>query len=454
MGPGGGGQALSFSKTTRVVVVVVVLIVASVAAAVVAGLVFHLSLVPEVPSGPGLPNPASLPIRHVVVVVQENHAFDNYFGTYCPKAGPYCKQTAYGIPAGTCLPKSPSAPSEGCLRPYNLPGTASNITSIDLPHNWLASHVAYDNGRMDGFYLAEGSVNQTVGYYTGQQLPFYWDLAEEYALGDDFYSSTLSYSLPNHWFLLAGASPPAAQYAFPQAGRTSLSPTGREYLNESNQTPTIVDLLAQTNLSWKYYDSGFSTYPEAIANGSAFAFWNPLAAKAESYGTGFLSHFANRDALFIDAAVGNLPAVSWVIPTVQNSDHPPANLVLGEAWVSQVIGAVEQSPEWNSTAVFLTWDDYGGFYDHIAPPQLDQWGLSFRVPLIVVSAYTPENIVVHSFGDFESILRFIEWRFGLPSLTSRDANAPLPLDYFGFSVPPRPPVSLANWSTYPAPLQY
>jgi phospholipase C len=134
------------------------------------------------------------------------------------------------------------------------------------------------------------------------------------------------------------------------------------------------------------------------------------------------------------------------------SDHPPANLSQGMAFVASVVDAVEESPEWSSTAVFLSWDDYGGFYDNVAPPSIDPLGLSLRVPLIVISPYTPAGYVSDSLGYFESLLHFVEWRFNLGCITHRDCTAPLPLQYFDFHMTPRAPVLFpTNWTnaSYP-----
>ncbi|MCI4325181.1 MAG: hypothetical protein L3K00_04790 [Thermoplasmata archaeon] len=387
--------------------------------------------------------PANFPIHHIVVVVMENHAYDNLFGAYCQTYGPYCPDTANGIPSGTCIPYDTSNPSQGCITPY--PYNASGLVTPSPPHEWNASVASIDDGRMDGFYSAEHTGLTPFGYYTGATLPDYWDMAEEFGLADNFFSSALSYSLPNHWYLLAGQAPP-------QSINTTVLANGgfqakHAYLNASNQTETVEDLLNNSpSTTWKYYDWALPSYQAAI-NGaatvyshSAYNYWNPLAAKYESYTQWYVHHFVSRSDFFNDTTAGQLPDVSWVIPDPSFSDHPPANLSLGESYVASVVDAVEASPDWNSTAIFLTWDDYGGFYDHVAPPSIDPLGLSFRVPLIVISPYTTAGLVVHSLGYFESILHFIEWRFGLGCITHRDCNAPLPLGFFDFQNPPRPPV--------------
>jgi phospholipase C len=428
--------------------VVVILIAASVLLATIGPLVL-LPRPEEV-----APSPASFPIRHVVIVMMENHAYDNYFGTYCTEIGPYCPMVANGIPLGTCVPYFPAEPSAGCIRPY--PFSLANLSTADLAHEWNSTHASINGGAMNGFYSAEGRSRLTFGYYSGATIPLYWDLAQEYSLGDHFYSSALSYSLPNHWYLLAGQAPPNG------VNQTALKTVKdrHAYLDQANVTATVQDLLNRTpGVTWKYYDWGLESYSAAISSGpgggrtgSAYDYWNPMAARYESYEQWYVTHFVPRSDFFNDSINGTLPDIAWVIPANTFSDHPPANLTAGESFVASVVDAVESSPEWNSTAIFLAWDDYGGFYDHVAPPSLDPLGLSIRVPLIVISPYTPAGLVVHDLGYFESLLRFVEWRFDLGCLTPRDCNAPLPLGYFDLEIAPRAPMLFstnATNATYP-----
>jgi phospholipase C len=394
--------------------------------------------------------PSDVPIHHIVILMMENHAFDNLFGSYCPSVGPNCPMSANGIPAGTCIPFNDTDPSGGCIRPY--PFTPADLSIPDMPHVYNSSVAAIDNGRMDGFYTAENDGAEPFGYYNGSELPIAWDLAQQYALGDDFFSSALSYSLPNHWYLLAGQAPPITIL---QGFATKTY--DHTYLNEANSTRTVQDLLnASPSVSWEYYDWALPSYQSAInapvGSESAYNYWNPLAARAESYTSWYVSHFEPRSDFFGAAASGNLPDVSWVIPGNSFSDHPPDNLTYGESFIGNVVDAVEASPDWSSTAVFVCWDDYGGFYDHVAPPYVDPLGLSFRVPLLVISPYTPAGLIVHSLGYFESLLHFVEWRFNLGCITSRDCHAPLPFGYFDFNATARSPVffpSNATNASYP-----
>ncbi len=420
------------------------------------------------------PSPGAIPIQHIVFIMQENHAYDNLFGTYCPVAGPSCPTTSVGLPNGTCIPRDPAVASGPCIAPSPVvdPATAQ---PTDLLHTWTSSHRAYNNGSMNGWFPAELNSTLPYRYYDGSTIPTYWDLAEQYALGDNFFSSTLSYSLPNHWYMFAGQAPPISEYYLmygpgqevqnQSAPHRGLYGYQQQYLNESNATPTFADELLTSNISWKYYDTpvphGGAGYNQSLADGLAWNYWNPGVAKAETYLNPTLNaHYVPRDQVLADAAAGNLPQLSWVLPSFNQSDHPIAELPTGEAWVASVIDALERGPEWNSTAIFVSWDEYGGFYDQVAPPQIDAYGLGFRVPVLVISPYAREDYVDPQLGYFESVLRFMEYRFGLAPLTARDANAPLYLDAFDFSQAPRPPLlfnTTGNPSgptaVYPAPLQ-
>jgi phospholipase C len=403
-------------------------------------------------SPPSMPAPFAPEIDHVVVIVMENHAYDNYFAGYCLKLSAICNSTANGIPAGTCEPQlNYTSP---CIKPYNF--AAKNLTlPHDLGHVYYNTTRSIDGGAMNGFYSSENSGLLPFGHYDGATLPVYWDMAQEFEIGDDFRSSALSYSLPNHWYLLAGQAPL-------EGWRYSISYAQEHtYLNESNSTVTIQDSLNNTDVSWKYYDWPLKSYQAAITNpggtylmeqGSAYNFWNPLAARFESYTQYYDSRFVERDQIFSDLEDGGLPNISWVIPQGSFSDHPPANVTLGESFVASVVDAVEFSPYWNHTAIFLTWDDYGGFYDHVAPPNPNPLGLSFRVPFIVISPYTPAGKVNHNAGYFEATLSFIEHRWKLQPVTSRDHYAPTLITYFDFNMKPRAPVFFGpNWlnDTYP-----
>jgi phospholipase C len=392
-------------------------------------------------------------VSHIVFLLQENHAFDNLFGTYCPVTGPYCKSVPNGIPSGTCVPLNPKQAHGRCVVPYNFP--AANLTSPDMPHDWNSTHLAYNGGAMNGFYKAELYRNETFGHYNGTTAPVYWDLAEQYALGDNFFSSAMSYSLPNHWFLVSAKPPAITLKQMPEYDSAKVKTT---YLAQANGTPTIAAELANSSVSWNYFDYALPSYSSAITAsppGDAYDFWNPLAAQQQSYAASMSSHFVPRTQFFSDAANGTLPDISWVIPSLNDSDHPTQNLTTGQSWVASVVDAVEASPEWNSTVLFVSWDEYGGFYDHVTPPSISNIGDGFRVPLLAIGPYVRQGYLDHREMSFSSILHLIELRFGLPCLGQADCRATLPLDLFNFGHAPRAPIQFHAWanSTYPMPLQ-
>jgi len=391
-------------------------------------------------------------IQHVVIVLMENHAYDNLFGRYCPTTNAVCPTAAIGIPPNACIPRSTFNASRGCIVPFNF--TAQNLTVADMPHVRYASLLAWDHGKMNGFYGAELNRSETFGTYNGSLIPTYWDLAEEFGLGDDMFSSTLSYSLPNHWYTIA-ADEPAILKTLPGDFQYTTIQQHHVYLNQANRTPTVEQELANApNVSWAYYDFALQSYSQAIQHsittgfGSAYDNWNPLAAKVQSYNQ--TSHFRPTVQFFHDVATGALPNISWVIPGSNESDHPPANMTRGQDFVASIVNAIGRTAYWNSTAVFVTWDDYGGFYDGVTPPYFKTDSLSFRVPLLVVSPWTPAGTVVSTEYDFESLLHFVEWRWALGCLKPRDCQANLPKAFFDFQSH-RSPVRFPDWAnaSYP-----
>jgi phospholipase C len=404
------------------------------------------------------------PIQHVIVVTMENHAYDNLFGAYCLAVSPNCPEEAAGVPDGECVPEHPQINSTfPCVQPWNY--TAANDTLPDLPHVLASTNASIAGGAMNGFYSAEGHGTTPFGHYNGSTVPIYSDLAEEFGLGDDFFSAVDSYSLANHWFMLAGQAPPIAISTLVAntvlyGNGSTLTPVSvnHEYLNESNQTEAVETLLnASPAVSWKYYEAPLPDYNTAISattssQGNAYDYWNPMAGRAVSYTPDYVNHFVDRTDIFGDLANGTLPSISWVVPGFYFSDHPPANITAGQAFVASIVNALESSPDWHSTALFLTWDEYGGFYDNVAPPLVSGVQLGVRVPLIVVSPWTQPGLVDSQFGDFESILHFIEVRFGLGCIAVSDCTAPLPTGFFDFNQTLRSPVLFptnVTMATYP-----
>ncbi len=329
-------------------------------------LVLPLPLSYSVPSG------STSAIQHVIVVMQENHTFDNYFGTF---------PGANGI-----------ANVANSVHTFHLSGYTH-----DLCHSWDCAHRAFDQGKMDSFLRAEGS-NQTFGYYDSRDIPYYWSLARNYTLFDNYFTSVMGPSFPNHLYLIAGRS----------GTITGRWPTG--VLN----FPTIFDELDRHHIPWRYYAGGYG-----YVNG-----WNPLPAFKNYTQNSWGRNMGDSSAIFNDLRQKTLAAVTYLMPpTDDSSDHPPYAVGTGQDWVRSVISAVQSSAYWTSTVVLLTWDDYGGWYDHVAPPQVDGYGYGFRDPLIVVSPFAKHGYIDHTLSDHASILKFVETIFNTGSLGARDVLA-------------------------------
>jgi len=375
-------------------------------------------------------------IQHIIVIMQENHAFDNYFGTY---------PGAIGIPPNECMPYNLTNATKGCVKPF----LTTDIETYDLVHNYSASVTAYDNGKMDGFVVAENS-SRAMTYYNNITIPNYWNFAHNYTLDDMFFSSVLTYSLPNHWYAVAGQSPQTFYdncSGMPNCnmGEPNLT-LQEEYLYEANLTETIGDLFKQNQgISWRYYDYPLNT--DFNQSKHRFSFWNPFASQPRNY---YQTNFVNRTQIFSDIDNHNLPDVSWVIPSGPLSEHQGDNITYGMYWTTSIVDAIMNSSYWNSTVIIVTWDDYGGYFDTVKPPKVDALGYGFRVPAIIISPYSKQGIdsTAHS---FDSILRFIEWRYNLHNLTRRDSianNLNSSLDLTQKPLAPHPiPVTDAEWNS-------
>jgi len=407
--------------------------------------------------------PQNFPINHFIYIIQENHTFDSYFGTF---------PNASGIPPGTALPEHPGGPPK--YKPFHL--TALHIPK-DLSHSWQAARTAYDDGRMDGFIWAEWPqalrfywdgkpvptpnpklvhpvptptpaaitaddedapfadpqdsqsvpesngpppppppdfVLYTLSYMDYHEIPNYWEYARRFTLCDEFFSSLMGPSEPNHLYAVAAQSGGLVNNPGPGlAGEPGVYTFA-----------TMADLLANSGVSWRYYTG---QDPEK------HSLWNPLPGFRQfQENADLMSHIVSTQQFYNDIYDLTLPQVAWLTPDPQESEHPPANVQTGMWYVTNLINAVMQSPYWKDTAIILVWDDYGGFYDHVPPVQTDRYGFGPRVPAIVISPYSRSGTVVHTRFDFTSPLKLIETKFGLPPLTDRDADANDMLDCFNF----------------------
>jgi phospholipase C len=373
---------------------------------------------PAVTLPTGTPHGAQIPVDTIVVLMQENRSFDHYFGHLHAK----------GLEQE---PKGASNPDPLGGAPIKAFHAKPTCEVTDLDHSWNGTHRSWNGGAMDGFTAANAdpldpSGSRTMGYHTAKELPVYYKLYKTFAIGDRYFSSLLSQTFPNRFYLLAGTS-------FGHI-RNDIPFDPAEFSQRS-----VFNILDEAGITWKVY---YSQLP------FAFTF-----AYARVTGVANLVPIAQY---FTDAQNGTLPQVSFVDPifsstrNVENDEHPPANVQVGQEFVGRVISALTTSPQWLHSALFLTYDEHGGFYDHVPPPAacapdgippmlepgdepgaFNRYGV--RVPASVISPYAKKRFVSHVVHDHTSILRFIETRFDLPALTRRDANADPMLEFFDFS---------------------
>ena len=259
-----------------------------------------------------------------------------------------------------------------------------------------------------------------MGYYDSRDIAYCWDYASKYVLIDSSFSSQMGPSLPNHLYLIAGQS-------------ANLSGNAQ---NISLSIPTVMDQLDAYNVSWRYYYDGPDGYTKEDM-------WSPIPGIQSFEGnTSRLSNLAPSDTFVHDISAGKLASVSWVMPRDNESEHPGADNPVGEHYVVSTINEIMRSPYWNSTAVFVTWDDCGGFYGHVSSPQVDSFGLGFRVPCLIISPYAKDGVIDHTQSDFSSILKFIETTYSMPPLNDRVAMTSNMSNAFDFSQAPRAPLVL------------
>ncbi|HEV2235492.1 MAG TPA: alkaline phosphatase family protein [Ktedonobacterales bacterium] len=378
--------------------------------------------------------PIKTPIKHIIVIMQENRSFDSYFGTY---------PGADGLPrdaAGTFTTCSPDKVTGQCVAPYHDPADKNG----GGPHGAPNAVADIANGQMNGFQTSAeqgnrgcGNVNDprctnattpdVMGYHDAREIPNYWQYAHDFVLQDRMFEPNASWSLPEHLFMVSEWSarcdrvddPSSCVNALQSPQQTATRKTGG-VTNPNYAWTDLTYLLHKYGVSWKYYlDQG--TQPDC-ADGTANCtpsaqktsvpeIWNPLPWFTTVRQDGQLGNIVASDQFFSDAKHGTLPAVSWVVPNGKDSEHPPALVSVGQAWTTSLINAAMQGPEWNSTAIFLSWDDWGGFYDHVRPPVVDQNGYGLRVPGLVISPYARRGFIDHQTLSFDAYARFIEDNF-------------------------------------------
>lgn len=401
---------------------------------------FHLTPVhaQRIAAGSVIPRPAGMNvIQHVVFIVKENRSFDTYFGTF---------PGADGATSGML--------SNGQVIPL---GRTPDQMMNDIDHSWYDGIAAINGGAMNGFDLIWGAnINNNYLAYTqmtSADIPNYWAYAKTYALGDRMFSSMQSESFPNHLYTIAATAggalniPHSALYPHgppkgtgwgcdedPSTVVTVLNLQGLiNTVFPCFEYQTLADTISAAGLSWRYYA------PTAGQTGYNFSTYN--AIKHIRNGPAWAQNVVPVAQFIADAQSGNLPAVSWLVAGAEN-EHPPSSTCFGENWTVNNLNALMSGPNAANTAVFIVWDDFGGFYDHVPPPTVDQYGLGPRVPLLVISPYARPGYISHTQYEFSSVLKFVEELFGLPTLTTRDANSNDITDAFDFFQTPTPPLIL------------
>ncbi len=381
----------------------------------------------QAPASPGQ-TVAATPIQHVVIIMQENRSFDNLFNGF-----PGADTVTSGLNGKTVVP----------LKPLSLGG------GPDVDHSHTSWWTDWDNGKMDGFAHETGSPTLTAAtslfaysYVPKSDVQPYWDLAERYTLGDRMFQSNTGPSFVAHQYMIAGQSGGASENPTstnawgcdaPAATRVALvGPNGTDLpgVFPCFDYLTMADLLDAKGVSWRYYAPGTTDSYFII---SAFD-----AIRHIRYGQDWATKVISPEtSILTDIPNGKLAQVTWVVPTLNHSDHP-GSLPEGPDWVAAIVNAIGNSPFWDSTAIFVAWDDWGGWYDHVPPPQVDNMGLGFRVPLLVISPYAKTGYISHVTHESSGFLTYIEENFDLPSLGSRDVLADDFSDCFDYTQPPQP----------------
>jgi phospholipase C len=405
---------------------------------------------------PALGHRASQYISHIVIIVQENRSFENFFAGF-----PGANAPMVGCASG---PGVRSDTGSGCPK-GDKQVTLHSITfnGPDLQHDWNSSMVDWDKGKMDGFWkFGNHGTDEGYAYVEHSKIQPYLTIANQYVLADEMFPTEFGGSFTGHLTLVAGTdniniNPSEAEVDFP-----SLSPddcdskpgTVSSYLTSNrvehhfvgpfpcfDQFGTIAEDLDHASVSWKYYST------KLVGAGM----WEPFEAikyvrKGPDWNKNII---VPQKKILTDPGAGQLASVSWVMPSPGDSDHPTYHSDRGPSWVASVVNAIGQSPYWNTSAIIVVWDDWGGFYDNAPPPQLDYRGLGIRVPCLIISPYARETspshpgYVSHTQYEFGSILKFVEEVFGLARIgrlpkgyTDKRANSLM--DSFDFTQSPRP----------------
>jgi len=386
-------------------------------------------------------------IKHVIIIMQENRSFDSYFGTF-PGAEGFPMRD--GVPAAC----NPDPTHGGCVKPYHDTQDANG----GGPHGERAAIADIDGGKMDGFVAqsesvsrgclagsdavtvcTNSSISDVMGYHDEREIPNYWTYARRFALQDHMFEPNASWSLPEHLFQVSAWSAFCTEHNHPESctnalqfpgmppdlfgARTAAAFGGESRIVPPGTRPTyawtdLTYLLHKNHVSWGYYvvkgtepdceDDSKVDCPPVKQNARTPGIWNPLPYFDTVKEDGELDRIEPIENFYEQAHKGTLPAVAWVVPSGEVSEHPPALVSAGQTFVTGLINAVMKGPNWNDCAIFLSWDDWGGFYDHLVPPKVDENGYGLRVPAVVISPYAKSGFIDKQILSFDAYLMFIE----------------------------------------------
>lgn len=425
---------------------------------------FARGALPDETLGAQVPMGKDIPIETIVILMQENRSFDHYFGHFNQYTG---KSDVLQAPADAQNPDRAGQPggAHQWLR-------AEHMCFLDTNHEWDGSHHQYNDGKNDGFYetnhdfAGEIMPNPTkpqrngeraMRWFDQKEIPFYYALAKEFALGDHYFCSLLGPTWPNRMFLFAATSFGQTENFFPDISKSPFPQTD----------VVVLDELDKRHVDWKLYTAGGPPGVTTVVSLELPKRWNREVV------------FSMED-FYRDAKDGKLPPVVYLDANFLRTgdpegetEHPPSDMQVGQKFVWDITKALFTSPQWSKMAFFMMYDEHGGLFDHVAPPKacvpdqspvvdkehkpvpgaFDRYG--FRVPFLVVSPYAKKGFVTHQVYDHASVLRFVQAKHRLPALTARDANANIPYDMFDFQNPPNlVPPSFPEPQVDPAELEY
>lgn len=425
-------------------------------------------------------------IQHVVIIMQENRSFDSYFGTFPGADGIPMRD---GVPT-VCLPQ----PNGPCVRPYH----DSRDRNRGGPHNFNSAVADINGGKMDGFVMAaehgearcaglddpncarRGGAADVMGYHDGNELPNYWKYASDFVLQDHLFENISSWSLPQHLFMVSEWSATCSQLHV--ASSCTNDPSSPDFPPDFRPRARAVHqpgrpdyawtdltyLMHRKKVSWAYYVMA-GTQPDCADGQETCAphrqyyrtpgIWNVLPWFDTVREDGELGNVRDLRQFYAAAANGTLPNVVWICPANRYSEHPTAPISAGQAYVTGLINAIMRGKDWDSTAIFLAWDDWGGFYDHVAPPHVDENGYGIRVPGILISPYARRGYIDHQVLSHDAMVKFVEDDFlggeridpktdgrpdARPDVRENQSVLGDLRTEFDFNQPPRPPEILPN----------